>query len=71
VRFRTVMSGLMYINDRVRSRLAIPVLLVVAAASLMAAAPRVLVVNLDGVIHPVTVEILSSAFKKPSKKMPL
>ena len=38
------------------------------AASLMAAAPRVLAVDLDGVIHPVTVEILSRAVQQAKQE---
>jgi membrane-bound serine protease (ClpP class) len=48
----------------VRSRFASLLLLALAAASLNAAAPRVLVVDLDGMIHPVTVEILSRAIQQ-------
>ena len=58
----------MYINVRVRSRLAILVLVPAMAASLMAAAPRVLAVDLDGVIHPVTVEILSRAIQQAKQE---
>ncbi|MGA3040086.1 MAG: nodulation protein NfeD [Bryobacteraceae bacterium] len=47
-----------------RSRFASLLLLALAAASLNAAAPRVLVVDLDGMIHPVTVEILSRAIQQ-------
>ena len=38
------------------------------AASLMAASPRVLAVDLDGVIHPVTVEILSRAIQQAKQE---
>ena len=55
---------LRYINVSVRSRFASLLLLALAAASLNAAAPRVLVVDLDGMIHPVTVEILSRAIQQ-------
>ena len=58
----------MYINVRVRSRLAILVLVPAMAASLMAASPRVLAVDLDGVIHPVTVEILSRAIQQAKQE---
>lgn len=46
-----------------RQRLSFLFFLLIAAARLVAA-PRVLVVNLDGVIHPVTVEILSRAIQE-------
>jgi membrane-bound serine protease (ClpP class) len=38
------------------------------AASLMGASPRVLAVDLDGVIHPVTVEILSRAIQQAKQE---
>ncbi len=68
MRFRTVTYRLMYSNVSVRSRLAIPVVLFLSAASLMAAAPRILAVDLDGVIHPVTVEILSRAIQEAKQE---
>jgi membrane-bound serine protease (ClpP class) len=52
----------------VRSRLAIFVLLLMTAASLPAAAPRVLVVDVDGMVHPVTVEILSRAIQQAKQE---
>ena len=38
------------------------------AASLPAAAPRVLVVDVDGMVHPVTVEILSRAIQQAKQE---
>jgi membrane-bound serine protease (ClpP class) len=38
------------------------------AASLMAAAPRVLIVDVDGMIHPVTVDILSRAIQQAKQE---
>jgi membrane-bound serine protease (ClpP class) len=48
----------------VRPRLPIVVLLALLAASQVRAAPKVLVVDVDGVIHPVTVDILSRAIQQ-------
>jgi len=62
------MSRLRYINVSVRSRLAVPLLLTMTAASLMAAAPRVLIVDVDGMIHPVTVDILSRAIQQAKQE---
>jgi len=42
--------------------------LVLAAASLEAAAPRVLAVDVDGVVHPVTAEILSRAVQQAKQE---
>jgi len=52
----------------VRSRLAVPLLLTMTAASLLAAAPRVLIVDVDGMIHPVTVDILSRAIQQAKQE---
>jgi membrane-bound serine protease (ClpP class) len=49
-------------------RCASPVLLWLTAISLHAAAPRVLVVDVDGMIHPVTVEILSRAIQQAKQE---
>src|ERR1700691_370674 len=65
---QTVMSRLRYINVSVRSRLAVPLLLTMTAATLMAAAPRVLIVDVDGMIHPVTVDILSRAIQQAQQE---
>jgi len=62
------MSRLRYINVSVRSRLAVPLLLTMTAASLLAAAPRVLIVDVDGMIHPVTVDILSRAIQQAKQE---
>jgi membrane-bound serine protease (ClpP class) len=62
------MSQPRYINVSVRSRLASLLLLALAAASSKAAAPRVLVVDLDGMIHPVTAEILSRAIQQAKQE---
>ena len=62
------MSQLRYINVSVRSPLAVPILLTMTAASLMAAAPRVLIVDVDGMIHPVTVDILSRAIQQAKQQ---
>jgi membrane-bound serine protease (ClpP class) len=62
------MSQLRYINVSVRSRLAVPLLLTMTAASLMAAASRVLIVDVDGMIHPVTVDILSRAIQQAKQE---
>ncbi|MGA2592468.1 MAG: hypothetical protein ABSH32_21360 [Bryobacteraceae bacterium] len=43
-------------------------LLLMTAASLPAAAPRVLVVDVDGMVHPVTVEILSRAIQQAKQE---
>ena len=43
-------------------------MLVLAAASLEAAAPRVLAVDVDGVVHPVTAEILSRAVQQAKQE---
>jgi membrane-bound serine protease (ClpP class) len=52
----------------VRSGLARLLLLTLSAASLRAAAPRVLAVDVDGMIHPVTVEILSGAIQQAKQE---
>jgi len=52
----------------VRSRLASLLLLALAAASSKAAAPRVLAVDVDGMIHPVTAEILSRAIQQAKQE---
>ena len=52
------------INVSVRSPLASLLLLALAAASSKAAAPRVLAVDVDGMVHPVTAEILSRAIQQ-------
>jgi len=52
----------------VRSGLARLLLLTLSAASLRAAAPRVLAVDVDGMIHPVTVEILSRAIQQAKQE---
>jgi len=57
-----------YINVIVRSRLASLLLLALAAASSKAAAPRVLAVDVDGMIHPVTAEILSRAIQQAKQE---
>jgi membrane-bound serine protease (ClpP class) len=62
------MSGLRYINVSVRSRLVVSLLLTMAAASLPAAAPRVLIVDVDGMIHPVTVDIISRAIQQAKQQ---
>jgi membrane-bound serine protease (ClpP class) len=62
------MSRLRYINVIVRSRFAVPLLLTMTAATLMAAAPRVLIVDVDGMIHPVTVDILSRAIQQAKQE---
>ena len=62
------MSQPRYINVIVRSRLASLLLLALAAASSKAAAPRVLAVDVDGMIHPVTAEILSRAIQQAKQE---
>ena len=57
-----------YINVSVRLTLASPLLLALTAATLSAAPPRVLAVDVDGVIHPVTVEILSRAIEQAKRE---
>ncbi len=52
----------------VPSRLAILALLAASAASLPGAAPRVLAVDVDGVVHPVTAEILSRAIEQAKQE---
>jgi len=52
----------------VRSRLASLLLLALAAASSKAAPPRVLVVDVDGMIHPVTADILSRAIQQAKQE---
>jgi membrane-bound serine protease (ClpP class) len=52
----------------VRLRYASPILLGLMAVSLHAAAPRVLAVDVDGMIHPVTVEILSRAIQQAKQE---
>jgi membrane-bound serine protease (ClpP class) len=57
-----------YINVIVRSRLAILLLLALTAAGSKAAAPRVLAVDVDGMIHPVTTEIVSRAVQQAKQE---
>jgi len=52
----------------VRSRLAGVLLLAMAAGSARAAEPRVLAVDVDGMIHPVTAEILSRAIQQAKQE---
>lgn len=65
VRFLTLLRGLMYSRDALLRRLAI--VLIVACLFLPriggAASPEVVTVDVDGVIHPVTVEIVSGALE--------
>ena len=49
---------------RVRTRYAVLGLLTMVTASRMAGAPRVVAVDLDGVIHPVTVDIVQHAIQQ-------
>jgi len=66
---QTVISQLMYINVSVRSRLVVFLLFTMTAASLMAAAgSRVLVVDVDGMIHPVTVDIIARAIQQAKQE---
>ncbi|MGA2736803.1 MAG: nodulation protein NfeD [Bryobacteraceae bacterium] len=51
-----------------RSRLASLILLALTAAGSKAEAPRVLAVDLDGMIHPVTTEVLSRAIKQAKQE---
>src|SRR5437764_12373955 len=62
------MSAGRYINVSVRSTLASPLLLALTAVNLSSAAPRVLAVDVDGIIHPVTVEILSRAIEQAKQE---
>jgi membrane-bound serine protease (ClpP class) len=57
-----------YINVIVQSRLASLLLLAFTAATSNAAPPRVLAVDLDGMIHPVTAEILSRAIQQAKQE---
>jgi membrane-bound serine protease (ClpP class) len=57
-----------YINVIVRSRLASLLLLALTVASSQAAAPRVLAVDVDGMIHPVTAEILARAIQQAKQE---
>ncbi len=52
----------------VRTRLANLLLLAMAAASAKAAAPRVLAVDVDGMIHPVTAEIVARAIQQAKQQ---
>src|ERR1035437_7205750 len=62
------MSQQRYSNVIVRSRLASLLLLALTTANSKAAAPRVLAVDLDGMIHPVTAEILSRAIQQAKQE---
>jgi membrane-bound serine protease (ClpP class) len=57
-----------YINVIVQSRLASLLLLAFTAATSNAAPPRVLAVDVDGMIHPVTAEILSRAIQQAKQE---
>jgi membrane-bound serine protease (ClpP class) len=57
-----------YINVSVRLRVASLLLLSLTAASSKAAAPKVLAVDVDGMIHPVTAEILSRAIQQAKQE---
>ncbi len=57
-----------YIKVIVRSRLASLLLLIISAASVSAAAPRVLAVDVDGMIHPVTADILARAIQQAKQE---
>jgi len=65
---QTITSKWRYINVSVRSRLASLLLLALTAAGSKAAAPRVLAVDVDGMIHPVTAEILSRAIQQAKQE---
>jgi len=65
---QTITSKWRYINVSVRSRLASLLLLALTAAGSKAAAPRVLAVDVDGMIHPVTDEILSRAIQQAKQE---
>lgn len=54
---------MMYINRSLRSPSAVVALLAVCAP-LCAAAPAVVAVDVDGIVHPVTVEVISSAIEQ-------
>jgi membrane-bound serine protease (ClpP class) len=56
-----------YTYDSLRTRL-ITLVLFVLLAHPAAAAPTVLAVDLDGIIHPVTVEIISSAIEQAKQQ---
>ena len=66
--FQTITSKWRYINVSVRSPLASLLLLALTAASSKAAPPRVLAVDVDGMIHPVTAEILSRAIQQAKQE---
>ncbi len=55
---------LRYTKDNLRTRLLTLVLFGLLARALCAAGPAVLAVDIDGVVHPVTVEIISSAIEQ-------
>jgi membrane-bound serine protease (ClpP class) len=57
-----------YINVSVRLRVASLLLLLLTAAGSKAAAPKVLAVDVDGMIHPVTAEILSRAIQQAKQE---
>lgn len=57
----------MYIGRNVRSHLPVFALLLICSP-LFAAAPEVIAVDLDGIIHPVTVEVVSSALDQARRE---
>ena len=63
VRFQTDLSALLYSDDSLLARVMILVLLA-WLAPVRGAAPEVLAVDVDGIIHPVTVEIVSRAIEQ-------
>jgi len=68
VRFRTTLSAWRYINVSVRSTLASLLWLALMVPRLSPVTPRVVAVDVDGVVHPVTVEIVSRAIQQAKQE---
>ena len=66
--FQTTTSEARYINVSVRSRLINALLLGLMAANSHGAPPRVLAVDVTGMIHPVTAEILARAIQQAKQE---
>jgi len=67
VLFQTALSQARYSNVSVRWRL-VTLVIVLVAASRLVAAPRVLAVDVDGIVHPVTAEIVARAIQQAKQE---
>jgi membrane-bound serine protease (ClpP class) len=65
--FRTTLSRLAYTGDTLRVGTTLGFLLALAAQA-ASAAPKIIAVDVDGVVHPITVEIVASAIAQAKQQ---